>query len=180
MNLCANSSLLIVLFAASAPVNFCAYRFLDRSNQASIVPCGAIFNFHDFSSLYIASLGQLSLSHVGLKSRILNWSRALMRHSLEFDFFLVVDIIVVICDRGSLVIGFLFLAAPCTSSTILAISLLYGSSNENTLFASSSKARTFLCLLLRLWLMNFLRFYIGPLTVHSFVIWFRINYSENQ
>ena len=180
MNLCANSSLLIVLFAASAPVNFCAYRFLDRSNQASIVPCGAILNFHDFSSFDIASLGQLSLSQVGLKSRILNWRCTFMCYGLEFDFFLVVDIIVVICDRGSLVIGFLFLAAPCTSSTILAISLLYGSSNENTLFASSSKARTFLCLLLRLWLMNFLRFYIGPLTVHSFVIWFRINYSENQ
>ena len=174
------SSSFLILFVASASVNFGSYRFLNRSNQASIVPCCAIFDFHNFSSLYIASLGQLSLSHVGLKSRILNWSRALMGHSLEFDFFLVVDIIVVICDRGSLVIGFLFRAAPCTSSAILAISLLYGSSNENTLFASSSKVTAFLCLLLILWLMNFLRFYFGPVTVHSFVIRFKINYSGNQ
>ena len=101
-----------------------------------------------------------------------------MCHCLEFYFFLVVNVIVVICDCCGLVIDLLSLATaatPCTCSTILAIGLLHSSCYKNTLFAFATIVTTFMSLLLRFWLMNFLRFDFGPLTVHDFVIRFKIN-----
>ena len=89
-----------------------------------------------------------------------------MSHCFKLFLFVAVDIVVVIADVLSLIVRFLFRATPSIATTVLAIDLLYSSSNQDTFLAFTTVVTLLVGLLLRWFLVNLFRFDFCPITVH--------------